>query len=365
MNFFNTHISPEAIALAKSVLESGWISAGDVTRQFEEEMQRLLQLRVRPIAVNSGTAALHLALATIGAGPGDEVILPAQTFVATGTAILMTGATPVFADINPMTGNICPKSVEEKLTDNTIAIMPVHWGGYPCEMHELAEIACDALAYLIEDAAHALGAEYDGIEIGAFSDFTCFSFQAIKHLTTGDGGLLATGWQAENDVARDLSWFGINRRLSTPSLLGERQYELVKCGYKYHMNNIAAAIGLGNLIEFKHRFVRRGQNGEYYRELLQDVPGVQLLECSDDRTHAYWIFTLRVQDRLGFIRKLKEHGVPASVVHQRIDKHPIFGGPYNLPGQAIFDEEQVSLPVHDELSLSDISRICEVIKSGW
>src|SRR5262249_43887055 len=156
---------------------------------FEQELATTLGL-IRPVAVNSGTSALHLALEVAGVGSGDEVILPAQTFVASGLSILMCDAAPVFADIQPFTGNIDPGSVRAKITARTKAIMPVHWGGYPCDMDEINAIARGHDLAVIEDAAHALGAIYKGRPVGALSRFTAFSFQAIKHLTTGDGGAL-------------------------------------------------------------------------------------------------------------------------------------------------------------------------------
>ena len=189
MDFFNTYISPKAIEYATDVLKSGWISEGKKVREFESALTRSLGLR-NPVAVNSGTSALHLALAISGVKRGDEVILPAQTFVATGLAIKMQDAIPIFADIDPLDGNISPKSIEERVTDCTRAIMPVHWGGYPCDMNEINSIASRYNISVIEDAAHALGATYNGEPIGSISRFTVFSFQAIKHLTTGDGGAL-------------------------------------------------------------------------------------------------------------------------------------------------------------------------------
>lgn len=364
MNFYNVHISTHAVELATATLKSGWVSAGDITKEFERELEQQFGLS-HPVATNSGTSALHLALVVNGIGRGDEVILPAQTFIATGLAILMAGATPVFADIDPLTGNLCPASTAEKVTSRTRAIMPVHWGGYPCEMSAFNNIAVMNHLIVIEDAAHALGATYWDYPVGATSRFSAFSFQAIKHLTTGDGGALCC--QKEDDAARAraLAWFNIDREHSQPSLLGERVYDTDTLGYKYHMNNVAAAIGLGNLVGFKQRLWRRQRNGARYRKRLRNVPGVTLLECQQDRTHAYWLFTMLVEHREDFIRKLQEWNIPVSIVHRRIDSYSLFGGPYDLPGQAIFSEKQISLPVHDALGLDTIDFICDIIEDGW
>lgn len=365
MDFFYTHVCHRAIENATHVLQSGWLSEGRKVKEFEAALADILGLR-NAVAVNSGTSALHLALAIAGVGPGDEVILPAQTFVATGLVILMQGATPVFADIHPLTGNISPASIMEKITPRTKAIMPVHWGGYPCDLDEINTIAEQHGLAVVEDAAHALGATYKGQPIGGVSRFTAFSFQAIKHLTTGDGGALCCTDDSDAHEAFARRWFGIDRANSQPSILGERVYDIGTMGYKYHMNDLAAAVGLGNLDDFPGRLIRRQEIGNYYREQLCDVPGLQLLTLDGDRTHAYWVFTLLVERREDFIRKLGEHGIPASVVHLRIDRNSVFGGVRtHLRGQDMFNERQVSIPVHEGLSDSHVNRIVEDIKSAW
>lgn len=365
ISFFRSHISPRSIELATEVLQSTWVSEGRRVKEFEAALADGLGLR-NPVAVNCGTSALHLALVLAGVGLGDEVILPAQTFVSTALVILMQGATPFFADIDPLTGNISSASIEEKITPCTKAVMPVHWGGYPCDLDEINAIAERHGLAVIEDAAHALGATYKGRPIGAISRFTGFSFQAIKHLTTGDGGALCCTNEVDARAAFTRRWFGIDRANSKPSILGERVYDIETVGYKYHMNDLAAAVGLGNLEDFPQRLARRQQIGAYYREQLGEVPGLQLLRLDDDRTHAYWLFTVLVERREDFIRKLKDHGIPASVVHLRIDHNSIFGGMRDdLPSQAEFNERQVSIPVHEGLSDEDVDQIVQTIRSGW
>ena len=365
MDFFSTHISPRAVKLATEVLESGWVSEGKMVREFESQLSTRLGL-ANPVALNSGTSALHLALVLAGVGPSDEVILPAQTFVATGLVVLMQRAIPVFADIDPMTGNISPESIRSKITARTKAIIPVHWGGYPCDMGEVNAIAAEHGLTVIEDAAHALGATYKGKPIGAISRFTVFSFQAIKHLTTGDGGALCCLQENDAMQARVRRWFGIDRVRSEPCILGERVYDIRDIGYKYHMNDLAAAVGLGNLEDFPQRLKRRQEIGAFYRERLADVPGLRLLRSDSDRTHAYWLFTVLVERREDFIRKLASDGIPTSVVHLRIDHNSVFGGLRNdLPGQAAFNGGQVSIPVHEALPENDVESIAGAIRSGW
>jgi perosamine synthetase len=365
MDFFYTHISPMAIQNVTRVLTSGWISEGKLVKELEQELATQLGLS-HPAATNSGTSALHLALAITGVGPGDEVILPAQTFVATGLVVLMQGAIPVFADIDPLTGNIAPASIRQKITTRTKAIMPVHWGGYPCDLDEITTIATQHNIALIEDAAHALGAEYKSKPIGAISRFTAFSFQAIKHLTSGDGGALCCLDEHDTRSAFVRRWFGIDRANSQPSILGERVYDITEVGYKYHMNDLAAALALGNMSDFSERLKRRQQIGAHYRAQLREVPGVRLLKLANDRTHAYWLFTILVERREDFIRKMADCGIPASVVHLRIDHNSVFGGMRaDLPGQEEFNAHQVAIPVHEGLDNDDVGRIVSVIQSGW
>jgi perosamine synthetase len=363
MNFFYSHISPKSIELVVQVLKSGFISEGKMVKTFEQELESVLGL-TNPVALNSGTSALHLALVLAGVGPEDEVILPAQTFASTGTTILQQKARPVFADIQYNTGNITPDSIKEKITGKTKAIIPVHWAGYPCDLDEINILAKEHNCIVIEDAAHALGAFYKGRPVGAISRFTAFSFQAIKHLTTGDGGALCCLDDKDYLNARKLRWIGIDRDKSKPSILGEREYDIKQFGYKYHMNDLAAAVGLGNLEDLRDNLKRRREIAAFYRKELKDIPGLQLLDYRNDRQSAYWLFTVLVENRLDFIKKLKEKGIPTSVVHLRIDKNSVFTR-QNLPNQEKFDKKQISIPIHPDLSDKDISLIVNTIKKGW
>lgn len=357
MNFFHTHISPKAVDLAAETLRSGFVSEGKRVAQFEAELTRILGL-ARPVAVNSGTSALHLALAIAGVGPGDEVILPPQTFVASAHAILMCGATPVFADIQPSTGNVDPASVRMRITSRTKAIMPVHWGGYPCDMDEIAAIAQEDDVAVVEDAAHALGATYKGKPVGTLSRFTAFSFQAIKHLTTGDGGALCCQREEDHQAARRRRWFGIDRERDQPSILGERVYDLNEIGFKYHMNDVAAAVGLGNLPDVRAHLNRHRQIASAYRQGLDGIAGLTLLEEKADRESAHWFFNVLVERREDFVRALKARGIPSNVVHQRIDCNCVFGGRRrDLPGQDFFDQRQIALPVHAAMNDDDVFEV--------
>jgi perosamine synthetase len=365
MDFFHTNISVRAIELVAVTLQSTFISEGRLVRRFEEELAGTLGL-IRPVAVNSGTSALHLGLVVAGVGPGDEVILPAQTFVASGLAILMCGARPVFADIQPRTGNIDPAAIRNAITERSKAIMPVHWGGYPCDIDEINAIAHEYGLAVLEDAAHALGAIYKGRPVGSLSRLTAFSFQAIKHLTTGDGGALCCQDESDYQEARRLRWFGIDRERDRPSLLSERVHDLHRVGFKYHLNDLAAAVGLGNLPDVPNILAWHRHVDQTYRDRLNGVSGLALLERNSDRDGSCWFFTVLVENRDGFVRALKSRGIPASVVHQRIDRNRVFGGERSdLTGQRFFDKHQIALPIHRGLTEQDVIQVIEAVRSGW
>jgi perosamine synthetase len=365
ISIFNTFVSDEAKTNICKVLDSTFLSEGKLVKEFEDRLSDELGLK-NPVAVNSGTSALHLALVLAGIRTGDEVICPPQTFVATAIAIMQCGATPIFADIQYETGNIDPKSIEEKITLKTKAILPVHWGGYPCDMDEIHAMAKKQELVVIEDAAHALGATYHDRPIGSLSDFSCFSFQAIKHVTTGDGGAVACLKKSDADRALVKRWFGIDREHAEPSILGEREYDITEIGYKYHLNDYAAALGISNLLNFKKRLAKRQTIAKTYQKELVNIPGIRLFQYANDRESAYWLFGMHVEKRDDFICALKNRGITASVIHRGIDRNTLFGGlQNNLVNQRHFDETQIHIPIHDGLSEENVSYIIASIKKGW
>lgn len=365
ISIFNTWIDPSACEQVAKILGTTMLSEGVIVKEFESKLESNLGFQ-NCVALNSGTSALHLALVLAGIKEGDEVILPAQTFIATGLVILQQKAIPVFADIDYKTGNISTLSIKSKITNKTKAIIPVHWGGYPCDMDEINALAKVNNLIVIEDAAHALGATYKNKAIGSISDYTCFSFQAIKHLTTGDGGAICTKDQTKYVQAINKRWFGIDRVNSAMTELGERDYNVQELGYKYHMNNYAAALGIANANNFEKRLANRLEVAKYYRSQLTNLGGITLFEYQEDRTSAYWLFGLHVEKRINFIRLLKENGIAASVVHQRIDRNEIFGGiKRDLTDQKRFDDTQIHIPIHDTVTLEKANYITEIIRKGW
>lgn len=365
LDLFITYTHPNTYNYVKEVLDSNFLSEGSWNKLFENKLSELIN-NPYVFTVNSGTSALHLALKIAGIGKGDEVIIPSQTFVATGLAVLYCGANPVFADINIEDGNINISSIKSLISSKTKAIIPVHWAGYPCQMDEIIEIAKQYSLIVIDDAAHAFLAEYKGNKIGTISDFTCFSFQAIKHLTTGDGGAVFVKNQKFYSIGKKLRWFGIDKENDIVGELGERVYNLKEIGYKYHMNNIAAAIGLANVIDIQERINKRRELAEIYFKKLDKVNGVKLLNYQSDCKSSYWLFPLLVEKRSDFIKMMRANKINVSVVHQGIHKNKIFDNfKKQIQNQIYFDEYQIHIPIHEKLSLEDIEYIIQIIKRGW
>jgi perosamine synthetase len=352
MEFFDTVVTEQAKQNVLEVLNSGRLSEGEWVKRFEQELENQFGYR-NCVAVNSGTSALHLALILAGVGEGDEVILPAQTFVATGLSVLYCGAKPVFADIG-MDGNISVDSVLSKITEKTKAVIAVAWGGLAPDLAML-KILCDAHNLkLITDNAHALGNKV------LHEDYACFSFQSIKQLTTGDGGMIVCGkdFTSANKL-KSMRWFGISKDFNSPDHSGERYYNLKVLGYKYHMNNIAAAIGLGNLKEFSLYQTRRDWVAESYDEGLPEYRTYR-------KESTNWLYTILVERRDDFIRMMTKKGIPVSVVHVGIDRNDIFGGRvvHHLV-QRYWDKHHICIPCHARLDGEDVRQVIDAIRGGW
>lgn len=356
MNFFDTTITEQANLNVENCLNSTLVSEGSWVTDFEKGIEHAFGYK-NCVAVNSCTSALHLALILAGVKPGDEVILPAQTFVSTGLAVLYCGAKPVFADIEKDTGNISDNDFLKKRTKKTKAVIHVAWGGTPCT----GKLWGWGVP-IIQDNAHALGSTYADAPISNHADFSCFSFQAIKQLTTGDGGMLTCKNPHDYYRAKRLRWFGIDRENDKIGFDGERLYNLNEVGYKYHMNNIAAAIGLGNLHGVIERQARRKWVADQYESLTDPFPNRKVSrEGSSD-----WLYTMLVDRRDDFIRMMRSKDIPVSVVHNGIDRNSLFGGiDRSLVNQRYWDEHHICLPCHSGLTDEDVQKVCDAVKGGW
>lgn len=314
------------------------------------------------LTLNSGTSAIQLALRLSGVKRGDEVISTPMTCVATNEPILSLGAKIVWADIDPDTGNIDPKDVAKKITKRTKALMVVHWGGYPCELELLNNLASDYGIKLIEDACHAFGATYQGKPIGSISDFTCFSFQAIKEITTVDGGALVCKSQKDLERGRLLRWYGINRKENRKDFRCEA--DIKEFGYKFHMNDVAAVIGIEQLKYVGVNLEKNRTNAARYNKAFSSLSNIRPLRYNNDRMSSYWLYTFRVKNPVAFTELMKKAKIVVSKVHARNDKHTIFRDFItDLPGVDEFVSEQMCIPVGWWLTHKNISYIVDrVIK---
>lgn len=341
------------------VLFSGYIGEGPRVEEFERALAPWFG-NENVLALNNGTSALQLALRLSDVGFGDEVISTAMTCSATNEPILAMGAKIVWADIDPWTANIDPTEVARKITPKTKAIMCVHWGGYPCELDELKAIAAEHGIKLIEDACHALGSTYHGKPIGSHSDFACFSFQAIKEMTTIDGGALVCKSKADCERGRLLRWYGIDRKAKRKDLRCEA--DIVEYGYKFHMNDVTATIGLEQLKYVGETIKKYRSNAARYDQAFKGLEAVKPLRHKNDRSSAYWLYTIRVKDRLRFMKHMKAKGITVSQVHARNDTHSMFKDfKAELPGVDEFNSEQVCIPVGWWLTEENLTCIIDAV----
>jgi dTDP-4-amino-4,6-dideoxygalactose transaminase len=347
----------------KATLMSGFIGQGPKVAEFERQLSvRIASANV--LAVNSATSGLQLALRLAGVANGDEVITTPLTCTATNWAILAQGAIPVWADVDPKTANIDPRAIEPLVTERTKAVMVVHWGGYPADLDEIGTIAKRNGLQVIEDAAHAFGSTYKEAHVGTHSDFGVFSFQAIKHMTTVDGGLLVARDRSAYDRGKLLRWYGIDREAERSDFRCEN--DVPEWGWKMHMNDVAATIGLEQLKHVDGLVARHRDNAAYYDRELKNVRGVRLLEAKPDRVSASWIHTLKVDARDRFITAMKARGIMTSRVHERNDKHSAvaaFRRP--LPQLDGFIAEMVCIPVGWWVGEQERRYIADSIKAGW
>jgi dTDP-4-amino-4,6-dideoxygalactose transaminase len=361
---FIPEIPAGAFEEVKDTLESRWIGQGPKVDRFEVEFNKLINNPNESIAVGSGTDALHLSYLLAGIEPGDEVLTPVFTCTATNIPLLYIGAKPIFVDVDPKTLNIDVNHARKLITKRTKAIVCVHYAGFPCDMDALSELADEFGIPIIEDAAHAVGTQYKGQSVGNISEFTMFSFQAIKHITTGDGGLLTFKDSSLLEKAKRLRWFGIDR---SAKQLGVWENDIKEIGYKYQMTDLGAAIGLASIRNFdKTLSLRRSLLHRYY-ENLENCKDLEILgRETKDVVHAAWLFTIRIRNRKRLQAKLLENGIESNQVHYRNDRYSIFTpNRLDLPNMNLIEDEYLVLPLHTKMNQDDVDRICDVIKAGW
>jgi perosamine synthetase len=340
---FKVHMPKTIDKPLLEVLHSGFIGQGEKVDEFEDKLGKYFGNK-KVLTLNSGTSGIHLALRLADVGYGDEVISTPMTCTATNMPILAAGAKIVWADIDPVTGLIDPNDIEKKITSKTKAIMMVHFGGIPCDIDAINVIAKKYKLKTIEDGAHALGAEYKNKKIGNHSDFIMFSLQAIKHITTVDGGLLLCKEQSDYERGKLLRWYGIDRDEKRKEFRCEE--DIIEYGYKFHMNDICATIGIEQLKCIDDIVSKHIDNQKYYDQTLNNVRGITIIKKPNISMSSSWLYTLHVQRRDLFCQWMDNQGVMTSRVHERNDKHTAFNDSLcNLEGVDVFNQTQVSIPV--------------------
>jgi dTDP-4-amino-4,6-dideoxygalactose transaminase len=366
------HITEAEIDEVVDTLRSGWLTTGPKTKRFEREFAEYVGVPYA-VAVNSATAAMHLALDAINLQPDDEVIVPVYTFTATAEVIVYFRARPAFVDVDPHTCNIDPAQLEKHITQRTRAIMVVHMAGLPAEMDTILTIAHEHGLPVIEDAAHAFPAKYRGRMVGTIGDLTAFSFYATKTLSTGEGGMLTTANPQYAQRAAMMALHGISRDAwKRYSAEGSWYYEVLQAGYKYNMTDIAAAIGLQQLARSEWLIERRRTIAQRYTQAFSQLPEVEVPPCPDHVEHAWHLYILRLHlerlriTREAFIQELTKANIGTSVHFIPLHLHPFYRTTYHLqptdfPMALYAYQRAISLPIYPGMTDEDVEDVIAAV----
>jgi perosamine synthetase len=352
IDLFYPFVPDEAIEQVTETLKSRWIGQAHKVDKFEKNFSELFNVKY-PLALNSGTSSLEMAYELVGLKSGDEVITTPFTCTATNIPLLRRGVKLVWADILPTTMNIDPSDVKRKMTPNTKAVIQVHMGGIGSDVGNLG-------IPVISDAAQALG-----IFTG---DYTCNSFQAIKHITTGDGGMITLNNPREYKRAKLMRWFGIDRELKEKNnwqCYKERKmiFDIEILGFKFHMNDISAGMGIAGLKYYGQVLEHRKRLFDIYKKELKGIPGIELV---DGEPNTYWLCTVLVDRRDDFARKMFENEIDSNIVHMRNDNYKVFGGKcHDLPVMNSLEDKYICLPLNTKVTEQDVHNICSLIRKGW
>jgi perosamine synthetase len=365
VRLFRPSLGEEEVAAVREALASGWVGLGPRTAAFEERFASLVGAPFC-VATNSCTAALHLALLLLDLEPDAEVIVPALTFVSTAHAVVLAGARVVFADVDAATLTLDPEDVARRTTPRTRALLPVHYGGHPCRMDEIHAVAAAAGAAVVEDAAHAAGARWRGRPVGSLSALTCFSFQGTKNITTGDGGCVTTASAEHASRLRRLRWMGIERdtwQRTGGSTHGWR-YEVAELGLKYHMNDVAAAIGLAQIPKLELLNQRRRLLAARYDEAFRDLGWLEAPAVADDVVSARHNYAVRLDGRDALIAFLAERGVASGVHYEPLHLQPFYRRErVALPVVEREWRRLVLLPLYPSLTDDEQQRVVDAVRS--
>jgi len=373
---FKVYMNPEASKSVGEVLESGYIGQGPKVEEFEDKLKIDFGYNLL-VTTNSATSADHLALHLLkapanswpGIIDGDEVLATSITCTASNWPIINNGMRIKWVDVDPKTFNMDLDDLAKKISPTTKVILFTHWGGYPVDLDRVREIQDQAFELygfrpaVIEDCAHAFGSTYKGKRLGNHGNIAFYSFQAIKHITSVDGGALFLPHQNLYQRAKLLRWYGISREGRAAFRCEEPIDEV---GFKFHMNDVSATVGLANLAH-SHTIVDiHKSNGNFYNEALKGVGGVTLLENAPDRESSFWIYSMKVERQEDFTRYMAENGVTVSRVHERNDKHPAVSEFQTiLPNTDWLVKEMISIPCGWWVTTEDREYIVDLILAGW
>jgi len=362
----------------RDALNSGWVTTGPKTRQFESEFATVVGAK-HAVAVNSCTAAMHLALEAIGLHRGDEVITTPYTFAATAEVIRYFDARPVFVDVDRRTMNLDPDLITSAITRNTKAIIPVHLAGLPVELDQVLDVAKQHDLLVIEDAAHAFPTKYKGQLVGCLSDLTCFSFYATKTITTGEGGMICTNNDDWAERCRIMSLHGISRDAwKRYTAEGSWYYEIIAPGYKYNLTDIASAMGRAQLHKAEAMWTRRSEIAQLYNKAFAALSEVEVPADRSDCQHAWQLYMLRLNldmlsiDRAQFVSNLKQRNIGASVHFIPLHVHPYYRDtfgyrPTDFPVAYGEYMREISLPIYSKMTNEDVqdvvNAVTEVVRS--
>jgi dTDP-4-amino-4,6-dideoxygalactose transaminase len=367
------HITQAEIDEVVDTLRSGWLTTGPKTKRFEREFAQWVGAPYA-LAVNSATAAMHLALDALGLQPADEVIVPVYTFTATAEVVLYFRARPIFVDVDPVTCNLDPAQLEQHITSRTRAIMVVHIAGLPAEMDAIHAVARAHNLPVIEDAAHAFPAKYRGQMIGTISDFTAFSFYATKTLSTGEGGMLTTSNPEAAERIAMMTLHGISRDAwKRYSAAGSWFYEVLQAGYKYNMTDIAAALGLHQLARCEWLLERRRAIAQRYTEAFSHWPEIETPPDPTHVEHSWHLYILRLRTerlkitRSDFIQALTQANIGTSVHFIPLHLHPFYRDMYqfthdDFPAALHAYQRVISLPIYPGMTDDDIEDVIAAVE---
>ena len=359
---FQPAIDQEEIDAVTEVLKSKWIGLGLKTEEFEKQFAKFIGMNYA-VGLNSGTAALHLAVKALGIDSG-EIIVPAITFVTTAFAATYNNAVPIFADVYEDTLNIDVDDIKRKITPKTKAIIPVHYGGHSAEMDEINEIAKEHNLKVIEDAAHACGGKYKGRMCGSLSDISCFSFHPVKNLATCDGGMLVTNDKDVDQKVKDLRWCGISKgTFERTKKKYSWYYEVTDVGYKFHMNDIIAAIALVQLKKLRKNNARREEITKIYNENFQKLNWIETPVEKDYVESSHHNYVIKVAKRDKFIEFLSDNGISTSVHYMPLHLQPVFKNmKADVPVAEKVWKRIVTLPLYPDMTDKDVELVVKTVK---